>query len=698
MGGLCKIMGGFQSQIASSFQPIFRLMDWDMAAVRLTFEGGVVAFGVGIAVYFAWPHEPLFSLVFGMALGLFILSRLVSFAFVVPITVMAISVAGFGWAAFSSYLHSPNPIRVEQRFQVQGWVSDIQYGGRMTRLIVDVEAIEPVPDSGIPEMIRLRVGKNFSDVRLGDGLDLPTVLSPLPGPAIPNGYDPGRRAFFDGLAGTGFAISRGAPWTPDLSAIDRFQLAVTRSRHNIADRVRQRAPSKTEGLQAALLTGIRDYIPDEQTENLRASGLAHILAISGLHMGIVAFGVYAFVSLCLAAIETLARRRDVRKIAALIAIVAATLFLLISGGSVATQRAYIMVCIAFLAVILNRRAISIRSVAVAALITLLIRPEVLVSVGFQMSFAAVAAMVVIFRAWQDRWPARKADGFLDRVKAFYGSLFGTSLVAGFATGGFALLHFGRIAHYGLLANMLAMAVFPLIMTMGILALLVMPLGLEAWPLWMMSQLLTFMLWVADWVSAMPGAVGTVRASQPWVIALFGFGFAISCITKRLPVLFGLGLMILAVLLWSQATIYDVRVDRQGRVSLLSPQYGAVTSNLRADRYGRDQFARASGSPDQQWTGFRDVNIPCDALGCRVRIGNTIISLIEAPSEVGDACQTSDIVILAERRAGPVARRGCNVPLFDRRDLSRTGGIHIQSDDPSMWVPVISEQRRARPWG
>jgi competence protein ComEC len=156
-------------------------------------------------------------------------------------------------------------------------------------------------------------------------------------------------------------------------------------------------------------------------------------------MGMVAFGVYVVAAITLAAVERLSRARDVRKFAAVIGIAAATLYLGLSGASVATQRAYIMVCIAFFAVLLDRRVISLRSVAVAALLTLIIRPEALLSVGFQMSFAAVAAMVVIFRAWQDRWPRQKALSFRDRLRAFYGSLFGTSLVAGFATGVFASL-------------------------------------------------------------------------------------------------------------------------------------------------------------------------------------------------------------------------------------------------------------------
>lgn len=664
---------------------------------RPSFEIGVIAFAVGIALYFVWPTEPsllLIGPICGLCWGMQVL---LPDALRGPGLMLSMIVTGASWATLHTAIVSPNPLQFEQRFSVQGWIVDVDEGGRMRRLVVAPQRIEPLPESGLPKKVRVRVGRAYSDLSIGNPVGLDTVLAPLPGPVIPDGYDPARRAFYDGLAASGFAI---APFETDLDTPPlrvRISIKISQIRSRIAQRVLETAPDETGGLQAALLTGIRHYIPDPQTEALRASGLAHVLAISGLHMGLVAFGLYLASSYALAAIGALSRSRDVRRYAAAIGIVMATLYLLLSGASVATQRAYIMVCIAFFAIILNRRAISIRSVAVAAIVTLLVRPEALVSVGFQMSFAAVAAMVVIFLAWQDRFPARKAQSFRERFTSFYKSLFGTSLVAGFATGGFALLHFGRIARYGLLANMIAMAVFPAVMAMGVISLLVMPLGLDRWPLWAMSELLQFMLWTAEWVSGLPGAVDTVKASPPETLALYGLGFALACLARLRLALVGGALMCVGLIFWSAQPTYDLRIDEKGRVSLLS-EAGGLTSNMRADRFGREQFARASGDPGQSWSGYDDADIPCDALGCRLTIDDVVISVVEEASEVPDACEDSDIVILPERDAGPVGRRGCSAILIDARRLRGTGGLHLRTDDLSSLTPILPEQRGNRPWG
>lgn len=690
-------MVGFESQIEE--RTVLSQGGYRLGFVQfvLTFEASIIAFAVGIVAYFVWPTEP--NPLIGLALTLIIVLSNWRFPSVWSggLMTVAIMLTGFSWSSVHSQIVSPHPVNFEQRLEIEGWVSAIDTRGSMRRLQIDVASSDPVPRTGLPKRVRIRVGRNFPDFDIGEGIIVDTVISPMPGPAIPNGYDPGRRAFFDGLAGTGFAISAGQRVEVDLSLRERFSASIESMRRKIAQRVITAAPENTAGLQAALLTGIRDHIPEEQTESLRASGLAHILAISGLHMGMVAFGVYVVASLLLAAIDRVARARDVRKIAAIIGIIAATTYLGLSGASVATQRAYIMVCIAFLAVILDRRVISLRSVAVAALLTLTIRPEALLSVGFQMSFAAVAAMVVIFRAWQDRWPRQKSQGFRDRVRAFYGSLFGTSLVAGFATGVFALLHFGRLANYGLIANMAAMTVFPAVMSLGIISLLLMPLGLESAPLMVMSWLIEFMLAVAVWVSGLPGAVATVKASQPWVIGLYGLGFAFVCLSRRWAVMAGTAGMVFATLFWTSSPIYDLRITDDGRVSLISNDQ-AVTTSLRADRYGRDQFSRASGTPAIEWSNYRDDFAKCDVLGCRFEINTVIVSVIEEPSEVPQACLDSDIVVLASRPSGPVARRACQATLLDSRRLLQSGGYHIQASDPLKVVPILSEARGRRLWG
>lgn len=300
-------MIGFESQIAKRAvlsQSVRRLA---LDRYVLTFEAGIVAFAVGIVAYFAWPAEPIPLIGVGLTLAILMLAVWLPHGWTGWVMTVVLLLAGFSWSSVHSRSVSPNPVTVEQRLAVEGWVSGIDTRGSMRRLLIDVVQSDPIPDTGMPQRVRIRVGRKFPDFTIGDGIRVDTVISPMPGPAIPNGYDPGRRAFFDGLAGTGFAIANGERINVELSFRDRFTARLETARRSIAQRVLDAAPETTAGLQAALLTGIRDHIPEAQTDSLRASGLAHILAISGLHMGMVAFGVYVVASVLLASIERLAR-------------------------------------------------------------------------------------------------------------------------------------------------------------------------------------------------------------------------------------------------------------------------------------------------------------------------------------------------------------------------------------------------------
>lgn len=664
-----------------------------LPALTVTFERGVIAFAVGIAVYFAWWTEPDWRVAMGLAAvtGAYAAWRRSGWS-----GMLALVMLGFAWAGQHTAFDNPNPLEREQRLRVTGYVTDVDTGGPMRRLVIKVKAVEPAPRSGHPETVRIRVGRNFPDVGIGDAFSVDAVVAPLPGPVVPDGYDPARRAFFGGLAGSGFAIGPPDMTRLELGAVASFRLSLRRWRQAIADRVLETAPEATAGLQAALLTGLRDAIPDGQTEALRASGLAHILAISGLHMGMVAFGVFAGVTALLAA-TPLSVSRDMRKPAALVSIIAATVYLGLSGASVATQRAYIMVVIAFLAVLLDRRALSLRSVAVAAALTLAFHPEALMSVGFQMSFAAVTALVIVYREWAERRPRQRTLGLRDRMTRYFGSLAGTSIVAGLATLGFGLFHFGRYARYSLLGNMAAMAFFPAVMLFGIIALLAMPLEWDAAPLAIMGYLLGKMLWVAEWVSGLPGAIGTVKASHPVALALYGLGFATASFATRRALMAGGSMMATALLVWSTTPTAQIRINADGRVSLRHEGQG-LTSSTRADRYGREQFARGAGEPEIGWAKFRDGFATCDALACRFQLGGQWVSVVEEASEVPEACTTSDLVILPERAAGIVAKRNCGARLLDGPALEQAGGVHVKMGRTLEVRPILSSKRANRPWG
>ncbi|WP_371397996.1 ComEC/Rec2 family competence protein [Fretibacter rubidus] len=678
--------------------------------IAYDFEWGVAAFAAGIALYFALPFEPAWRILVLISVSIYALYVLSSrfdqsrraLWLVVPLLSASLGLFRATW--HSDAVAEPS-VR-ESAYTVTGWIEAVERSGTGYRWRIRVTEFDGYGDPPKPYRVRISVRK--AEAMAGDAVRLRAILAPPPPPVMPGGYDPARKAYFDGISAYGFRI--GTPEFVDLNGLSweaRAQRSLAKFRYQLADRILASSPEATAGLQVALLTGVRSYIPEEQIIALRTAGLAHVLAISGLHMGLMSGGAFYLATLLLVLIAPLSRRYDVRKPAAIIGALVATAYLALSGASVATQRAFIMVIIVYLAVILDRRAFSMRSVSLAALITLLLHPESLVSAGFQMSFAAVAALVVVYQYWQGGRQAY-AQGLVARTKSGLVTLSITSLVAGSATGGYAIMHFGRMATYGFLGNLLAMPVFTFVVMPAALATLIaIPLGLEAVPLYVMGQALNVVIIVSDWVSGWPGALGHVKAAPGWVLGLYSVAFLWMCLGGPRLRIAAVVLSGLCFVAWATHPVPNMRVSDQGRIAFWEAKDGTqdaqtlYVSSKRADRYGREQFMQRAGEGEEAVTitPYQDARALCDALACRFKVSGHWISIISHPSEVMEACENSDLVVLTQRQAGPVARRGCGDKLLDRRNFARGGAHDIYlSGDTIKTVPAVTDARKERPWG
>jgi len=689
------MMGDINRQKASGFTGFsragFSRTDLiDAMHYRPRFEGAIIAFAAGIAIYFAMPFEPqLWQCVFGVVIIGSVywgLNRRAAPLAGLALCWLAVSFGVGRGATHSLSVNAPTLPNYERSYDVTGWISGIDSSGKGVRYLIEVGALSGVAAEKTPRAVRVRLARPPEiELRAGDSLTIRAILNAPPGPVVPNGYDPARRAYFDGLGGFGFAISKPEK-QPDieLGFADDLKRNIARWRYGLADQIYAQSPPKTAGLQAALMTGVRRYIPPEQTENLRVAGLAHILAISGLHMGLLAGGTYALMTLLLALITPLSRRYDIRKPAAVIGALAAAFYLVLSGASVATQRAFIMSIIVFLAVILDRRAVSMRSVAVAAGVTLMFHPESLVSVGFQMSFAAVAALVVTYQTWQRYRPLYKARGRGSRVVDFFTSLSVTSFVAGLATGGFAIFHFNRISRYGFIGNLLAMPLFSLaVMPLAVVSFIAMLFGLEALPLKLMGFAISYILDAANWVASWPSAMAYVPSALSYVLAVFAAAFVAICLGRAWGKAAGVVIMAVCVGIWTQTPRPDLRISEDGRVAFwVSGDEGQtlMVDRRRADRYGREQFSQMAGRPDSVWVDYEKSFADCDALACRFELRGKLISVMKHPSEVERECAEVDLAILTVREAGPVARRRCmkqgRAVFIDARILRKSGAQNV----------------------
>lgn len=668
------------------------------------FDFFVIAYGTGIAVYFSiWsePSQIYVSLVSLMAmvaciLGLWLRRRRNNLAAVVFLGLFM--AAGFLFA--SQHTKSKDTAFLpdySRAYTVKGWIEGQDKGRTGPRLmirVIDVDGVDVPPK-------RLRIRGRVNDVEIGNFVAVRAVMTGPPFPATPDGYNSRRAAFYQGLGGSGYAVEPFLEITPHkLSFKARANRGLLIFRYNLAQRILANSPPATAGLQAALITGLRQEIQPSQVDALRASGLAHVLAISGLHMALFAGSFYSLMSLCFASIPTLARGRDVRKFAAFGGICAATLYLFVSGGSVATQRAFIMAVILFLAVILDRQALSTRSVSLAALITLMLNPESLLSVGFQMSFAAVLALVVVYRHWAD-WKAQSGwefkRGIFMRLRNGFVSLSVTSLVAGFATGLYAIMQFQRWAKYGLLGNLAAMPVFTLlVMPMALVTFLLLPFGLERLPLWIMGQGLEQVLWVAVRIDGLPDAMLAIKKTPPFYIALYTLCFLLICLGR-------IGFKILAIIaafilafIWSAYPSPVVRVSDQGRVTWQSDEGIYYTRNRRADQFGRNQFLRGNGDPEGQIERADQLD-QCDSQGCILNLRGQTLAIIETPDLLPEACETASLVILQKRDAGPRAKFLCKAEIIDQRELLRTGSFDIYTTGNGWKLRTSRPEKGNRPW-
>ncbi|MFD0917514.1 ComEC/Rec2 family competence protein [Pseudahrensia aquimaris] len=531
-------------------------------------------------------------------------------------------------------------------------------------------------------LVRVTARKGGPNIATGERIAGKARLAPPSGPSYPGGYSFAFQSWFDGIGASGFFL--GKPQRLG-SAEDGGWPSVNGVRESIVSVIRTALPGQSGALASALIVGDRSGIDEETAEALRLSGLAHILAISGLHMALLSATVIALMRVGFACAPSVALTRPVKKWAAATALLAATIYLVLSGGSVATQRAWIMVAIMLVAVMLDQRALTMRNVAIAALIVLLITPEAVLMPGFQMSFAAVAALVASYEVLTKRTREKRKASQWQRhsvLRRFIvrdvGGLAMTSLVAGLATGLFAAYHFHRVAALGLIANLAAMPlVSVIVMPLALISVLAMPFGLESYPLWVMAMGVEGVVGVAKWVAehGPSGATGRLTVST---LIFATLGLLVLCLLKTRLRLIGVGFFILAGLMAGKSARPDVLILENGRqVAVFGSQGNMALLRPRAEKFSVGIWQRA-----YPFSGGNEVaeRFACDLGGCSFETQGLVIAHISARHGLGDDCHMADILIVPFAADGLCSDMAeIERPLIiDQKNLRRHGAhaLHI----------------------
>ncbi len=666
-----------------------------------------VALGVGIGVYFRLSAEPPYwiaPVLLVLSIGFAALTARASKMWQAAILAgLSAILLGFAVAKFrTERVAAPHLTRSVGPVRMEGRIVSAEARGDGMRAVIAVTSLPRLAPDEIPGRVRVTFRRPDALLAPGQLIGLTAMLLPPPSPAAPGDYDFGRWAYFQQIGAVGYAYGgpRALDDGPAANFASRLSARLETLRAAMTSRIRSVLSGSTGGIAAAMITGDRGGIDESDNEAFRDSGLFHVLSISGLHLALAGGFFFWLVRAALALFPSMALRYPIKKWAAFAALAGAGFYLAISGGNPPAVRSYIMLAIMLLAIVFDRPALTMRAVALAAAILLLWKPEGLLDPGFQMSFAAVTALVA-FGEWElnrtarivqhdkswMRWILRRARGIAV-----------ASVVAGIATAPFAIYHFDPSAQFGVLANLAAMPVVGLVvMPAATAAMVLMPFGLDEWPLRLMGQGIEWMLAIAHWVAGLPGAAAVLAVWPDAALLLVVAGGLWLTLWQRNWRWVGLAPIFLGLVLVQVARGPDVLIAQDGLTVAVRMQSGAFAFvRVPADEFSASSWLLRDGDARtlQQAVATGDDDIRCDSYGCVATTAEnfTIASALRVEA-LEDDCMLADIVVSAV----PV-RRACNAPLLviDRFDLADNGAYSVTIGDV-LDVRSTEQMRGTRPW-
>jgi competence protein ComEC len=661
-----------------------------------------VAFGAGIAFYFTADHEPVMWVAaptaMAFCLAAFLLRRQKLFPIAVIIAAMA---AGFAVATSKTALIAHGVLaRPMYAVSLSGFVETRDIRERTDRFVLRVAQMES-PRSQIKlQRVRLSVRKGTAP-EVGSFVELKARLQPPLAPLRPGSYDFGRDLYFQGIGASGFVT--GAIKTVEAPVSGGWSLRYAAFMQGLRDAIDARIRTVLDGDQraiaTALLTGRRDAITTPVNDAMFISGLGHVLSISGYHMAVVAGVVFFTVRVLLALIPGLTVGFPIKKWSAAAALAAAAFYLLLSGAEVATQRSFFMTAVVLIAVMVDRRAVTFRTLAVAAMIVLAIAPEALVHPSFQMSFAATLGLVALVQIGMPRLFASPDNSTTARVALWGGreimTLTLASLVAGLATTPYAAFHFHRVTPYGVLANLAAMPVVSaVVMPAGLLGLLAMPFGFDGMFWKIMGWGIDWMIVVTQWVAGLPGAIGRMAAfgTGPLIAATAGI---ILLGLLRTPLRWlGVAALVLATV-WALAVPRpDVLISGDGRNVGVRGKDGRLHLMRTAkDAFLLKEWLAADADDRQPADASLAEGVSCDDEGCVTEMADgAFVALALKPEALADDCERAALLVTA-RQTPPT----CALAVIDRDRSRRQGAIMLRRTHDGFAADAVRPKGFDRPW-
>lgn len=534
-----------------------------------------IFFIYGIATYYIYEIDlswPVLSIsILGcliLVIGLhkyFFSKKTVIFGF------FALSIASFLFGVACAKYHtsqSDTPlIRETTNAEIEATIIASKPTRNGVQFVLSDVALDEALQQGLNLRINVKSAHNKLEAAIGDRIRVFAKLYPLQSSIIPGGFDFGFYMYMDGIGGSGYSrapleILSHKEKNSAFEYIETF-------RENIYQSLIQNLGSEKGNFVAAILIGHTSGIDEKIADDMRDSGVSHILSVSGLHLSLVAMIFFSAARVLLNLSNNIAYRYDVKIIAAIISIIASFAYLLLTGSKIAATRAFIMTAIFIIANMIGRFAYPMRSVFIAAFVILVISPEFVMHPSFQLSFSAVICLISGYQFYlRNMYVFGSNVGLINTLKFYLIANIYSSVIASFATGPFVIFHFFKFANYSILMNLLAVPLMSfIIMPFGCLALILFGSGLEGYLFKFIGYFVGLIIDSAAETVRLPGSIWHFGYISDISLAVYAFGFFFVCVfqtsIRHLGFLFIIISCIMMAFTPQAAFIYDTHYKAVG---------------------------------------------------------------------------------------------------------------------------------------
>lgn len=647
-----------------------------------------VAFGLGILAYFSLDRQPVIApvIVIALSLSLLLFIRRAAYSKIAIIGLLAICCGFLVVHMRTAFLDTMMLEQQIRGFDFIGVVKDINDTQRGVRLTIELQE-RPEEYKGL-QKIRLSLRSRLTVPPIGTKIAGKANLLPFGGVISETGYNFRRVAYFQGIGATGQLLQY-----QNLGLVHgKLELALKGLRKKITDRIMAQFSVNKDagGIMAALVTGVRGSISSKTRQNFTDAGLAHLLAISGLHLSLIAGIIFFLMRRVLAISMHLAENYDLKKLAAGLTVPFLLFYLIISGVGIPALRAFLMILLTMLAIIIDRNPLSMRLVCFAASVILLIYPESLLSASFQLSFSAVIALIGVYEGgWRPFKDRIDRSSISQKLTLYIAGIIATTLIASFATTPFTIAIFQRFSLQGVLGNLVAIPMTGfIIMPLIVLFLLLMPFGLEFLVTPFLEHAIQILIKVSGYVASLPGAALTIPEQPPLFLTLFVLGGIWFCLWQQKWRHFGMILML--------SSFFCMRLTAGPKIVIPEREqaiYGfdgrrAFCLGCRASGFAQEMFLRQVGHSQMERFSGRSLTM---------ELGGTGVFLVtEKLSKAELRAQCSKVDYLLSPRSIRYACPGKG-KIVDRLDVQQQGTVIVSFDHKNVKMTTSCKLQGSRPW-